>query len=399
MQGQSKKTSLRPSLLPLRLRKFLEMESAGGVVMLLCAVLALVMANFSSSLYQGFINAPVTLGTATGSFKDWVKDILMVFFFLMVGLELKREVCEGFLSKWDQVILPLLAAIGGMVLPAVIFLVINHNSPGTIHGWAIPSATDIAFALAILMVLGKDIPPAIKIFLLTVAIFDDCLAVLIIAVFYNTSLSLIPLLFAFGCIMLLVLLNRTHVMSIVPYVLLGILLWLCFYYSGIHTTLAGIIVGLAIPMRGSSFTSYSPINRSIQVLHPWVSFMILPLFAFTNAGVDIKGFSLATAFEPLPLGIALGLFMGKQIGIFATSWLAIKSKLIRMPSGTQWRHFYAVSVIAGIGFTMSLFIGMLAFPDAVLQDKVKVGVLMGSLLCILWGGLVLRVSLAYTHRR
>ncbi len=399
MQHSSETEAVRKGILPRRIREFMETESASGVVMIVFAVLAVLAANSSySALYKEFVSSPITFGfqdsMATHPLKDWVKDILMVFFFLIIGLELKREMCEGFLSKRDQILLPLFAAAGGMAAPALIFFALNHGNPDTVHGWAIPSATDIAFALAILTLLGKGIPPAIKIFLLAVAIFDDLGAILVIAAFYNTGLAIMPLLLAAGGIATLAILNRTHVAVITPYILVGIFLWFCFYYSGIHTTLAGVIVGLMIPMRDKDDKHHSPLNTCMHFLHPWVSFLVLPIFAFTSAGVDLKGLSLSSFLEPLPLGIALGLFVGKQIGIFGTSWLLIKTKLVGMPDATKWRHLYAVSVIAGIGFTMSLFIGMLAFDDAHLQEMVKVGVIGGSLMCILWGGIVLKIVTA-----
>lgn len=395
MQHPSEINSVRKGVLPRRIREFMETESASGVVMIAFAVLAVLAANSPfSAMYKELVGAPITFGfqdsMATHALKDWVKDILMVFFFLIIGLELKREMCEGFLSKRDQIILPLMAAAGGMAVPALIFFGFNHGSPETVHGWAIPSATDIAFALAILTLLGKGIPPAIKIFLLAVAIFDDLGAILVIAAFYNTGLAVMPLLLAAGGIAALAILNRAHIAVITPYILVGIFLWFCFYYSGIHTTLAGVIVGLMIPMRDKDDKHHSPLNSCMHFLHPWVSFVVLPIFAFTSAGVDLKGLTFSSFLEPLPLGIALGLFIGKQIGIFGTSWLLIKTKLVSMPDATQWKHLYAVSIIAGIGFTMSLFIGMLAFSDPHLQEMVKVGVISGSLLCIVWGGIVLR---------
>ncbi|MEK6747124.1 MAG: Na+/H+ antiporter NhaA [Pseudomonadota bacterium] len=395
MQHQSEINSVRKGILPRRIRTFMETESASGIVMIICAVLALLMANSPfSHVYKDYIHLHITLGLGdkiiSESLSHWVKDILMVFFFLIIGLELKREMCEGFLSKRDQIILPLLAALGGMVTPALIFFIFNYNNPETINGWAIPSATDIAFALAILSILGKNIPPAIKIFLLAVAIFDDLGAILIIVTFYNTGLAVIPLLLASLGIAAIVALNRANISSITPYILVGVFLWFCFYYSGIHTTLAGVIVGFAIPMRDKNDLHHSPLNNCMHFLHPWVSFMVLPIFAFTSAGVDLKGLSISSFLEPLPLGIALGLFFGKQIGIFGTSWLLIKTRLVGMPEATNWRHLYSVSVIAGIGFTMSLFIGMLAFTGEHLQEMVKVGVIAGSLLCVIWGSIVLR---------
>ncbi len=398
MQNQSEINSIRRGVLPSRIRKFMQMESASGIVMIFFALLAIIAANSPFSVfYKEFVNAPISFGfkdnLATEPVKNWVKDILMVFFFLIIGLELKREMCEGFLSKRDQIVLPLIAAAGGMIVPALIFLGFNYNHPETISGWAISSATDIAFALAILSLLGKGIPPAVKIFLLAVAIFDDLGAILIIASFYNTGLTILPLVLACVGIVALFLLNRSNVSLITPYMLIGIFLWFCFHHSGIHTTLAGVIVGLAIPMRDADDKHHSPLNSCMHFLHPWVSFLVIPVFAFTSAGIDLKGLSLSSFLEPLPLGIALGLFAGKQIGIFGTSWILIKTKLVSMPDSTQWKHLYAVSIIAGIGFTMSLFIGMLAFSDTHLQELAKVGVICGSLLCIIWGGIVLKFVL------
>ena len=395
MQHPSEMKKIRSGFLPRRIQAFMQTESSSGVVMIAFALLAIIAANSPfASLYQSLVNLPITLGVdmyvATEPLKHWVKDCLRVFFFLVIGLELKREMCEGFLSKRDQIMLPLLAATGGMLAPAAIFLALNYHNPATLNGWAIPSATDIAFALAVLILLGKSMPPAMKIFLLAVAIFDDLGAILIIALFYNSALSLVPLLLAGAGVGALVFLGRARISAITPYMLIGIYLWFCFYSSGIHTTLAGVIVGLAIPMRNAQDSHRSPINRAIHFLHPWVSFVVLPIFAFTSAGVNLAGISVANLFEPLPLGIALGLFIGKQAGIFGTAWLLIKTGLVQMPVATAWRHLYAVSIIAGIGFTMSLFIGMLAFSDPHLQELVKVGVIGGSLLCIFWGAVVLK---------
>lgn len=380
--------------LPKRIYEFINTESASGVVMIIFAVLAILFANSPLlSLYKEFIDFPITFGFSdyivTEPFKHWVQDILMVFFFLIIGLELKREMYEGFLSKSDQIMLPLLAALGGIIVPALIFLGFNYSHLDTIKGWAIPS-TDIAFAIAILSLLGKNIPPSIKIFLLAIAIFDDIAAILIIAVLYNTEITFAPILFATIAALVLVSINRARVTSIVPYILVGICLWFCFYYAGIHTTLAGVIIGLAIPMQAKDKT-YSPLNKCIKALHPWVSFVVLPLFAFTSAGVELDGLNIASFLKPLPIGIALGLFFGKQIGIFGTSWLLIKTKIVTMPDSATFKHLYAVSVIAGIGFTMSLFIGMLAFSSPHFQDMVKIGVLLGSMLSIAWAWIILKI--------
>ncbi len=365
--------------------------------MLVFAALALIAANsaFYDS-YKNFISADITFGfadySATHALKEWVKDILMVFFFLVVGLELKREMREGFLTEKSQILLPLAAAAGGMIVPALVYLGLNMNVPENHAGWAIPSATDIAFALCVLMLVGKGIPSSVKVFLLAIAIFDDLGAILIIAAFYNTSLSMLPLLMALAGIIGLWLLNRANITRITPYALLGIYLWFCFYHSGIHTTVAGVAVGMAIPMRNKRNLRHSPVNGAIHFLHPWVSFLVLPIFAFTSAGINFANIAIEDLLNPLPLGIALGLFIGKQIGIFGTTWALIKLKLAHKPEGANWLHIYGVSIIAGIGFTMSLFIGILAFPNEEMQEFVKIGVIGGSLLSTIWGFAVLRAA-------
>ena len=379
---------------PRLIRSFIAMESSGGIVMLLFAALAVILANSPlSDWYKAFISLPVTFGyadtAATEPLKEWVKDILMVLFFLVVGMELKREIREGVLSSRDQVMLPLVAAAGGMAAPAAIFYAINHAYPENLAGWAIPSATDIAFAMCVVTLLGRKVPPVVKIFLLAIAIFDDLGAILIIAAFYNTELALIPLLLALAGIAGLALLNRRGVAMLLPYLLTGVFLWFCFYHSGIHTTIAGVAVGMAIPMRHPKDPRHSPLNAAIHMLHPWVSFIVLPVFAFTSAGVSLVGMGWKSFLEPLPLGIALGLFFGKQIGILGVTWALVKLRLVRKPEGAGWRHLYGASVLAGIGFTMSLFIGMLAFSEAHMEEMVKAGVIGGSLLSTMWGFAVL----------
>jgi len=395
MQHPSELEAVRKGILPRLISDFMKTESSSGIVMIAFAALALIAANSPwSGLYKEFINISIGFSVneaaAAEPLKAWVKDILMVFFFLIVGLELKREMREGFLSKRDQIMLPLLAAVGGMIVPAVVFFAFNHGHPANLAGWAIPSATDIAFALCVLMLVGKNIPPAIKIFLLAIAIFDDLGAILIIAAFYNTSLALIPLSLVLIGFILLVLLNRRNVTSLAPYMLVGIYLWFCLYHSGIHTTIAGVAVGMAIPMRDKDQPHHSPLNHAMHLLHPWVSFLVLPIFAFTSAGVSFADMEINDMFKPLPLGIALGLFFGKQIGIFGTTWLLVMTRLVSKPEGASWMHIYGVSIIAGIGFTMSLFIGLLAFSDPTVQEMVKIGVIGGSLLSTLWGFFVLR---------
>ncbi len=397
MQHASERETLRRGMLPARLRAFMKRESSGGLVMLSCAALALIVANSPlAAVYHDAIHSPLSLGfrgvNFTASLTHWMQDVGMVFFFLLIGLELKRERCEGFLSQRNQIILPLCAAAGGMAVPALVFFFFNHHSPATLRGWAIPSATDIAFALAMLTVAGgKILPPSVKIFLLAIAIFDDLGAILVIASFYSTGLHPMPLLLAVGACAGLALLNRAHITHVTPYLLLGAGLWGCFYHGGVHTTLAGVLVGLAIPMRDPNNSSYSPVNASMHFLHPWVSFLIVPAFAFTHAGLSLDGLSLASLYHPLPLGIALGLFLGKQVGIFGTTWLLVRFCAARMPEGARWRDVYAMAVLSGIGFTMSLFIGTLAFDAPATQVLVTLGVLVGSLLCVLWAAVVLRV--------
>jgi NhaA family Na+:H+ antiporter len=380
------------------LGKFFNAESSGGILMIAAALLAIFFANNISTQiwYQLIISSQVMVGLGAwilmGSFDHLVKDILMVFFFLMVGMELKREVREGFLTDKKQVLLPLLAAIGGMVMPAAVFLLVNHNLRENWQGWAIPSATDIAFAICILMLAGKRVPPALKIFLLAIAIFDDLGAVLIIAIFYSTTIVVKPLLLGAAIIGLLYVLNQLRVMSVYAYMVAGIILWFCLYYGGIHTTIAGVAVGMAIPMRNPADSSHSPLNNFISALHPWVSFFILPIFAFTQAGVNLTNLNMQALLQPMVLGIACGLFIGKQVGIFGTTWLVVKSGLATLPQGTGWRHIYGVSLIAGIGFTMSLFIGALAFDNYAVKEQVKLGVITGSLFSAFFGWLVLSLS-------
>lgn len=379
------------------LGRFFNAESSGGILMIAAALIALLLANSPLQIwYQLIISSQVMAGFGPwmlmGPFDHLVKDVLMVLFFLMVGMELKREVREGFLNDKKQVLLPLLAAIGGMVAPAAIFMLFNHAVRYNWQGWAIPSATDIAFAICILMLAGKRVPPALKIFLLAIAIFDDLGAVLIIAIFYGTTVAVKPLLLGAAVIGLLYVLNQLRVMSVLAYMVAGVMLWFCLYYGGIHTTVAGVVVGMAIPMRNPADRAHSPLNNFIKALHPWVSFFILPLFAFTQAGVNLADLNMQALLQPLVLGIACGLFIGKQVGIFGTTWLVVKSGLADLPEGTGWRHIYGVALIAGIGFTMSLFIGALAFDNFIIQEQVKLGIITGSLFSAFFGWLALSLS-------
>ncbi len=356
-----------------RLIAFFRTETAGGLIMIAAAACALIAANSPAAAWYLSTTQPLAL---------WVNDILMVLFFLLIGMELKKEMVAGVLADKKQILLPMVAAIGGMAAPALLFLLINKELPAHWNGWAIASATDIAFAVCILTLVAKSAPPAMKIFLLAIAIFDDLGAILIIALFYNHDLALLPLLASGGIIGLFFLLNRLRVTSILPFIFLGIALWFGLHAGGIHTTLAGVITGLFIPMKR--------LDWFMHKLHPWVAFFILPLFAFVMAGVSFSGLNIDSLIAPLPLSVTMGLFCGKQIGIFGASWLLIRGGFAQLPAGTSWGQVYGVSVIAGIGFTMSLFIGMLAFSDATLQEQVKIGVMAGSLLASAWGWVVLR---------
>lgn len=380
-----------------RLEKFLQSESTGGILMIVTTIIAMIVANGATAQwYQSFVNTTISVGFGSGGMyaplNEWVKDVLMVFFFLLVGMELKREMLEGFLADKKQILLPLFAATGGMAVPAMVFLLFNHNIPEHSNGWAIASATDIAFAVCILMLAGRALPPALKIFLLAIAIFDDLGAILIIAFFYSAEMTMMPLLMVAGGIGILVLLNRLRVMSISAYMVAGVILWVLLHHSGIHTTVGGVLVGMAIPLRDLRDESHSPLNTCMHFLHPWVSFLILPIFAFTAAGINLHNMRMDSLFKPLVLGVALGLFIGKQLGIFGTTWLIIKLGFATLPEGVNWRQIYGASIIAGIGFTMSLFIGALAFDNIAMQEQVKLGVMAGSLLAALSGWAVLRCS-------
>jgi NhaA family Na+:H+ antiporter len=381
------------------MREFLQLESAGGALLIVATLLALIMANIPVALktYEWFLGLQLTI-TLGGLGVDkplllWINDALMVFFFMLVGLELKREVVEGELSRPDQVILPVIAAIGGLVLPATIFWYINGDFISQKNGWAIPTATDIAFALAMLSLLGSRVPFSLKIFLTTIAIVDDLAAIIIIAAFYTSDLSIVSLELAGLGIIGLVILNRMKVMRLAPYMLVGLFIWLCVLKSGVHATLAGVVVAAFIPLRANQ--DDSPARHLEHTLHPWVAFAVLPIFAFANAGVPFHGMSLEKLSNGVPTGIILGLFVGKQAGIFAMVLLARLLRIARLPEGTTWGQIYGVAVLCGVGFTMSLFIGTLAFEHGNfdLLAGVKMGVLIGSLLSALWGLLVLHITL------
>ena len=378
------------------IRRFIASESAGGVVLALAAAVALIVSNSSlSPLYRQFVElrGEVRIGgdwlVLSKPLLLWVNDLWMAVFFFLVGLEIKREVLAGELASVKQASLPAVAAVGGMLVPALIFVALNRADPVALRGWAIPTATDIAFALGILMLLGSRVPASLKIFLTAVAIIDDLGAIIVIALFYTAQLSLPMLLAAGGGIVLLFLLNRARVMHIGPYVVIGLVVWVCVLKSGIHATLAGVATALAIPLRDKQ--GGSPLETTEHALHPWVAFAVLPMFAFANAGVSLEGVSLGTLAQGIPLGIALGLVLGKAIGVFGASWLLMRITGASLPAGASMQQFLGVCVLCGIGFTMSLFIGGLAFDGqgAAYETQVKLGVLGGSLIAGLIGSALL----------
>jgi len=379
-------------------REFLRLESAGGLILVFAAVLAVVLANSPLAdfylqvlklnltvMVEGFgISKPLIL---------WVNDGLMAVFFLLVGLELKREVVEGELSRLDQIALPALAAIGGLVVPAAIYWLINHDNLQGINGWAIPTATDIAFALAILSLLGSRVPPSLKVFLIAIAIFDDIAAIIIIAVFYSADLSTASLALAGVGIAALFILNRLSVQSLAAYLIVGTFIWLFVLKSGVHATLAGIVVAAFIPLKSGD--EHSPSRHLEHILHPWVAYGVLPIFAFANAGVSFAGISSDVVLGTVSTGILLGLFLGKQVGVFGMTALVIGTGLARKPEGSSWAMLYGVALLCGVGFTMSLFIGSLAFEHGGFSQgaALRIGVISGSIASAFCGWLVLYLSL------
>jgi len=376
--------------------EFYEQESSTGILLILVTIAALLLKNSPfSEIYNSFLHTPVVIQFGAlkiaKPFLLWINDGLMAVFFLLVGLEVKRELIRGNLSSWSQAALPVIAAIGGMLVPALIYVSFNHKEPLAMHGWAIPTATDIAFALGILSLLGSRVPASLKIFLLALAIIDDLGAIVIIALFYTTDLSMLSISIAALALLALFIINRSGVTSKAAYLLLGAVLWVSVLKSGVHATLAGVALAFMIPLGTESDNSHSFAEQLEHDLHPWVSFMILPLFAFVNAGLDLRGLSLGQMTDPVPLGIILGLFVGKQTGVFLFSWLAIKFKIASLPEGSNWVQLYGVALMTGIGFTMSLFIDSLAFvDDSVYQYADKLAIVLGSLFSGLAGYFVLR---------
>lgn len=386
------------------IRRFIQSESAAGVVLGLAALAALIVANSpAGDWYEAFVHLRGELrigGDALVLSKPlllWVNDLWMAVFFFLIGLEIKRELLEGELASLKQSLLPAGAALGGMVVPALIYTAINHDHEVALRGWAIPTATDIAFALGILMLLGSRVPPSLKVFLTAVAIIDDLGAIIIIALFYTDNLSMTMLSAAGGGAALLFALNRARVMNIAPYVIVGTVVWLCVLKSGVHATLAGVVTALAVPMRRPD--GGSPVEHAEHALHPWVAFLVLPVFAFVNAGVSLQGVSASTLAQPVPLGIIAGLVAGKVIGVFGAAWLIVKLAGASFPADASRLQFFAVCLLCGVGFTMSLFIGGLAFEgrDAIYETQLKIGVLTGSLIAAIAGVSLMLVGAGHSR--
>lgn len=360
------------------MQKFLKLESASGIILLLAALMAMIWANSPLGyLHHQFIS----------TWLFWINDGLMTLFFLVVGLELKQSYLSGNLSTFKQIALPAVAAVGGMLVPIAIYIGFNP-APPTMNGWATPVATDIAFALGVLTLFGSRVPSSLKIFLLALAIFDDIGAILLIVGFYSAGVNYLFLFQSLVLAGLLFLFNKLNVRHLFAYLLIGAWLWLCLLQAGIHPTIAGVVLGLSIP--GGKSTSISPLHRLQNVLHPWVAYLIMPLFALANAGVQLGDLTWSIFLAPVVLGISLGLFLGKQIGVFSFSWLLIRMKLARLPKGATWQQLYGVAVLCGIGFTMSLFLGTLSFENKpIYLTEVRLGVILGSLLSILYGAAIL----------
>lgn len=389
MHNQSNSTTL----------SFFKLESAGGMMLIMAAALAMILANSPfEGIYQSFLSIPVEIRVGPLEIAKplilWVNDGLMAIFFFLIGLELKREMLEGELSDKRNIILPGVGAIGGMLVPALIYLYFNINDPVGVEGWAIPAATDIAFALGVLALLGSRVPASIKIFLTSLAIFDDIGAILIIAFFYTSKISAISLIVAAVCMPILFYLNKRNVTSKSPYILIGVILWVAMLKSGVHATLAGVVLAMFIPMRSKTQPDYSPLKSMEHDLHTVVAFFVLPVFAFANAGISLQGVTADQLTHSVPMGIGLGLFVGKQVGIFGLCWLCIRLKVTALPKGMSWLSLYGTSALCGIGFTMSLFVGSLAFGEMgpLLFDE-RLGIIIGSVASGVLGYIILHFSL------
>ncbi|MFH4618636.1 Na+/H+ antiporter NhaA [Vibrio furnissii] len=376
------------------IRDFFKLESAGGIILVIAAVVAMTIANSPlNDVYQGVLHSYV-MGM---SVSHWINDGLMAVFFLLIGLEVKRELLEGALKSRETAIFPAIAAVGGMLAPALIYVLFNAGDPEAIQGWAIPAATDIAFALGIMALLGKRVPVSLKVFLLALAIIDDLGVVVIIALFYTSDLSTMALVVGFIMTAVLFVMNAKHVTKISLYTVVGLILWVAVLKSGVHATLAGVVIGFAIPLKGKA-GEHSPLKHMEHALHPYVAFAILPLFAFANAGISLDGVSMSGLASTLPLGVALGLLVGKPLGIFSFSLAAVKLGVAKLPEGINFKHIFAVSILCGIGFTMSIFISSLAFGSAHADydTYARLGILMGSTTAAILGYVLLRMSLPKT---
>ena len=377
-----------------RIQEFIRLETSGGVVLMIAAIFAMITANTPlSATYDLILGTYIKVGI--GNFEIakpailWINDGLMAIFFFLVGLEIKREVLAGELSSFDKAILPIMAAIGGMAVPGIIFAIVNWGTPENLNGWAIPTATDIAFALGILALIGSRAPIALKIFLLAIAIIDDLGAIVIIAIFYTSELSINALSISMIGFAAAIALNRLGIQRTAPYLLVGIIVWVFVLKSGVHATLAGVLIAFTIPLKAKN-EDEALLYKMEHGLHPWVAFLILPVFAFANAGVNFTGIGIDDLLQPLTLGIAVGLFLGKQIGVFSATWIGVKSGIARLPENVSWKHVYGVACLTGVGFTMSLFIGSLAFTTADVMNAVRLGVVLGSVLSGIIGYLLLK---------
>lgn len=371
------------------LRRFLALESSSGIILFLMAILAMIWANSPFDyLHQQFVDSSLF----------WINEGLMAIFFLVVGMELKRGFLEGQLSKFSQIALPAIGALGGMIVPALIYVAFNTPDLEKLAGWSTPVATDIAFALGVLSLFGNRVPVGLKLFLLALAIFDDLGAILIIALFYSHGISISWLFQAAVLMIMLFSFNRLSVSSLIPYLVVGVGLWWCLLHSGVHPTIAGVLLAFMIP--NESKQGSSPLHRLEDKLHPWAAYLIMPAFALANAGISLQGMTLEILMDSVVVGIALGLFLGKQLGVLASAWLFVKLKWARLPDKTNWLMLYGVSILCGIGFTMSLFLGTLSFQnESRYFAEVRIGVMLGSILSGLIGALVLKIAFAQQAKR
>jgi Na+:H+ antiporter, NhaA family len=388
------------------LQKFFTTEAIGGMLLLAAAVMAMILKNSAyGDNYSAFLETPVavTIGVMDGALDIkkplllWINDGLMAIFFFMIGMEVKREILIGQFSDIKQTILPIIAGIGGIAVPAIFYFLLTADNPEAIQGWAIPTATDIAFALGILALVGPGVPVALKLFLMTLAIIDDIGALAIIAFFFTSKLSMTAIIVAGISVVALITMSIRGVTRLAPYIFVGLILWASVLKSGVHATLAGVILGFCIPMgpREPGRETESPLQMLIHEVHPWAAFFILPLFAFANAGISLTGMKLADLFTGVPLAIMVGLLVGKQVGVFGFSWLAIKMKLCELPEGISWQQLYGAAILCGVGFTMSLFIGSLAFEEGGVLGTTRpdrLGIIAGSLLAGIAGFVVLKIA-------